>query len=129
MNLIQLMKSFKRFVSSVTCESVCFQNLLTTSIISSTKVCYTKSYFLLLFLRTTLPSNIFLLPIRLPRFLFCLYVVIGSCSNAVVSFEFICNKFNLFWSFSFDFGASNAFFQFLIVVEILHNFFWWNPDL
>ena len=87
---------------------------------------------MLLFLRTALPSNIFLLPmlpIRSLRFLFCLYALIGSCSNAVLRFEFICNKSqclliillyiqwsfvicynkrNYFRSFVFDFGAINA---------------------
>ena len=37
--------------------------------------------------------NIFLLPTRSPRFLFCLYDMICSCSNVVLRFEFICNKF------------------------------------
>ena len=31
------MKNFEGFASSVTCEGVCFQNLLTTNIMSSSK--------------------------------------------------------------------------------------------
>ena len=63
-----------------------------------------KSCFLLLFLRTTLPSNIFLLLIRSPRFLFRLYVLRGSCSNAVLGFEFICNKCQCLLIICFTFG-------------------------
>ena len=46
---------------------------------------------------TFLSSSIvvmFLLPMRkvcIPRFLFRLYGMPGSCSNAVLRFEFICN--------------------------------------
>ena len=89
-----------------------------------------KGCFLQLFLCTTLFSNIFLLPSRSPRFLLRPCAMIGSCSNAVLRFEFICNKCQclliicftsgnvllyvktkgiLFRSFCLDFGASDAF--------------------
>ena len=48
---------------------------------------------MLLFLCTALLSNIFLHSVRSPRFLFCLYVMRGSCSNAVLRSEFTCNKY------------------------------------
>ena len=88
-----------------------------------------QSCFLLIFLRTTIPSNTFLLPIRSPRFLSRLYAVRRSCSNTVLRFEYICNKCQslliicftfgnvllyaitkgiLFWSFSFEFGVIHA---------------------
>ena len=85
------MKNFERFASSVTCEGVCFQNLLTTNVISS-KAWSTIELLLVLFLHTTLTSNIFLFPTRSPRFLLRLYAMRGYCSNAVYRFEFICNK-------------------------------------
>ena len=96
------------------------------------------SYFLLLFLLTILPSNIFLLSIRSLRFLFRLYPMIGSCSNVVLIFEFICNKFQCLLIICFTFRkvllyviTKGTLFvstlvivirlsQFLIIVEIMY---------
>ena len=51
-----------------------------------------KSCFLQLFLRNTLLSNIFLLPSRSPRFLFCPCAMIGSYSNAFLDLSlFVIN--------------------------------------
>ena len=121
------MKNFGRFSSSVTCEGICLQNLLATNIISSRHgVQYSR--FLLLFLHTALPSDIFSLPIRSPRFLFCLYAMIDYFSNSILRFQCISNKCQclliicrnlskgiLFWPFSFAFASSNAF------LSISHN--------
>ena len=106
------MKNFEKF---------CFRNLLTTNVISSKAWSTIKLLLSIIFM--------FCLPIRSPRFLFCLYAMIGSSSHAVLRFEFICNKWQslsvicftfgnvffcvitkgiLFRSFSFAFRASNA---------------------
>ena len=76
------MKNFERFISSVTCKGVCFQHLSTTNVIFSSKAWSTIKLFLAIIFTYTLPFNIFLLPIRSPRFLFRLYATIGSSSNA-----------------------------------------------
>ena len=90
------MKSFERFASSVTCKGVRFQNLLTRNVISPRKAWSTKKLLLvIIYISSTLPSNISLLPIRSPRFLFCLYVMIGSCSNADMSLNVF--RYIQFW--------------------------------
>ena len=80
------MMHHQRFASSVTCEGVCFQNLL-VSAISSSNEWSTIKLLLAIILRSTLLSYIFFLPIRSPSFLFLLYVMIGYYSNAVLRFE------------------------------------------
>ena len=98
------MKNFERYASSVSCEDVCFQNLWTANVISSSKTWSTIKLLLAVVLRTTLLSKNFLLPIKSPRFLFRLYAMTGSSSNAILRFDFICNKFQCLLKICFTFG-------------------------
>ena len=95
------MKNFERFTSSVTCESDCFQSLLTANFISSSKAwCIIKMVLAIIFTY----YFIILFPVRSPRFLFRLYAIIGSFSNAVNRLEFISNKCQCLLIICFTFG-------------------------
>ena len=120
----------------------CWQQMLSL-LIRQVALCY---YFYVL-----LYHQYFLLPIRSPRFLFRLYAMISSCSNAVLRVEFIYNKCQcfliicftfgnvllyvitngiFFWTFSYDLVPVMRLSQFLIIVEILYlEIFRWNLDL
>ena len=80
-----------------------------------------KSCLWLTFLRTTLPSNVFLLPIRSPRILFRPYATIGSCSNAVLRFEFICVKLECVLVICFTFGN-------VLLYDITKGIIFWSFD-